>query len=64
MKRPDRLVIKRKQHPKLFLWRPARKTVNRGRGTKDTIPFIDNLMKDADLESVSEDSAREGNLVS
>ena len=33
---------------------PARKTVNRGRRTEDTISFIDNLMKDADLESVSE----------
>ena len=32
----------------------ARKTVNRGRRTEDTIPFIDNLMKDADLKSVSE----------
>ena len=31
-----------------------KKTVNRGRTTEDTIPFMDNLMKDADLESVSE----------
>ena len=55
MKGPERLVIQRKQHPKLCCrLRPARKTVNLGRRTEDTIPFIDNLMKDADLESVSE----------
>ena len=35
------------------LQQPARKAVNRGK-TEDTIPFIDNMMKDVDPESVSE----------
>ena len=38
---------------KVVLKKPARKAVNRGK-TEDTIPFIDNLMKDVDPESVSE----------
>ena len=38
---------------KVVLQQPARKAVNRGK-TEDTIPFIDNLMKDVDPESVSE----------
>ena len=38
---------------KVVLQQPAKKAVNRGR-TEDTIPFIDNLMKDVDPESVSE----------
>ena len=37
---------------KIVLWQPERKAVNRGK-TEDTIPFIDNLMKDVDPESVS-----------
>ena len=38
---------------KVVLQQPARKAVNRGK-TEDTIPFIDNMMKDLDPESVSE----------
>ena len=38
---------------KVFLYQTARKAVNRGK-TEDTIPFIDNMMKDVDPESVSE----------
>ena len=38
---------------KVVLQQPARKAVNRGK-TEDTIPFIDNVMKDVDPESVSE----------
>ena len=38
---------------KVVLQQPARKAVNRGK-TEDTIPFIDNMMKDVDPESVSE----------
>ena len=38
---------------KIVLWQPERKAVNRGK-TEDTIPFVDNLMKDVDPESVSE----------
>ena len=38
---------------KVVLQQPARKAVNRGK-TEDTIPFIDNLMKDVDPESVLE----------
>ena len=38
---------------KVVLQQLARKAVNRGK-TEDTIPFIDNLMKDVDPESVSE----------
>ena len=38
---------------KVVLYQPARKAVNRGK-TEDTIPFIDNLIKDVDPESVSE----------
>ena len=41
MKESERLVIQRKQHSKLCF-------------REDTIPFIDNLMKDVDKESVSE----------
>ena len=38
---------------KVVLQQPARKAVKRGK-TEDTIPFIDNLLKDVDPESVSE----------
>ena len=38
---------------KVVLYQPARKAINHGK-TEDTIPFIDNLMKDVYPESVSE----------
>ena len=38
---------------KVVFQQPARKAVNRGK-TEDTIPFVDNMMKDVDPESVSE----------
>ena len=38
---------------KVVLQQPARKAINHGK-TEDTIPFIDNLMKDVYPESVSE----------
>ena len=53
MKESERLVIQRKQHSKLSFSSQQEGAVNRGK-TEDTIPFIDNLMKDVDPESVSE----------
>ena len=53
MKESERLVIHRKQHSKLCFGSQKKKAVNRGK-TEDTIPFIDNLIKDVDPESVSE----------
>ena len=53
MKGPERLVIQRKQHPKLCCSGLQEKPLIVEEELK-TLSFIDNLMKDADLESVSE----------
>ena len=52
MKGPERLVIQRKQHPKLCCSGQQEKPLIVEEELK-TLSFIDNLMKDADLESVS-----------
>ena len=53
MKESERLVVQRKQHSKLCSSSQQEKPLTVGK-TEDTIPFIDNLMKDVDPESVSE----------
>ena len=53
MKGPERLVIQRKQHPKLCCSGQQEKPLIVEEELK-TLSFIDYLMKDADLESVSE----------
>ena len=53
MKGPERLVIQRKQHPKFCCSGQQEKPLIVEEELK-TLSFIDNLMKDADLESVSE----------
>ena len=50
----DLWKLNERQHPKICCSGQQEKPFNRRRTTEDTIPFIDNLMKDADLESVSE----------
>ena len=53
MKEPERLVIKRKQHPKLCCSSQQEKLLA-VEELEHTLPFIDILKKDVDLESVSE----------
>ena len=53
MKGPERLVIQRKQHPKLCCSGQQEKQLTVEEELK-TLLFIDILMKNADLESVSE----------
>ena len=53
MKEPERLFIQRKQHPKLCCSVQQEKPLTVKEELR-TLSFIDNLMKDADLESVSE----------
>ena len=53
MKESEGLVVQRKQHSKLCFSSQQEKPLTVGK-TEDTIPFIDNLMKDVDPESVSE----------
>ena len=53
MKGPERLVIQRKRHPKLCCRGQQEKQLTVEEELK-TLLFIDNLMKDADLESASE----------
>ena len=52
MKESERLVIQRKQHSKLCFSSQQEKPLTVE--NLKTIPFIDNLMKDVDPESVSE----------
>ena len=52
MKESERLVIQRKQHSKLCFSSQQEKPLTVE--NLNTIPFIDNLMKDVDPESVSE----------
>ena len=53
MKEPERLVIKRKQHSKLCFSSQQEKLLA-VEELEDTLPFIDILKKEVDLEPVSE----------